>query len=347
MELSSSLQYVRPPQERVLWRHEVAAMDLNYTWELKLRLSERLHVPSPFALRMLQGAVELDDTRRLRAYVHSGLLEVDVLTQTCRTCTRREEARIGAMAGLQQAARLWSFLARGIQVPHVLRVRRQRVSPLVLAINSPYLEEETGDSPGNIETLLLGNCDPNEFGCPEVSPMTAALRIMDTKALVSLLTANANPNRTPRGDHLPIFVAISRQNVSAVRALVEARANLQVRSFGMAPTHTRGVRNGPSWVGYTPLEMAGGNAAITRALLHTDEEELPEQPWDWERWQIQHTGACQQSTFGGALIPIQGMERLIWGSDFHSTLDTSWWQLGLLQCHAARKEHGVPDMFTA
>lgn len=31
--------------------------------------------------------------------------------------------------------------------------------------------------------------------------MTAALRIMDTETLVSLLTANANSNRTPRGDH--------------------------------------------------------------------------------------------------------------------------------------------------
>ena len=37
----------------VLWRHEVAAMDLTYTWELKLGLSEHLNVPSPFALRML------------------------------------------------------------------------------------------------------------------------------------------------------------------------------------------------------------------------------------------------------------------------------------------------------
>ena len=95
--------------------------------------------------------------------------------------------------------RVWLFLARGIQVPQVLRVGRQRVSPLVMAINSPYLEEETRESPGILETLLLGNCDPNEFGSPEVSPMTAALRIMDTEALVSLLTANANPNRTPRG----------------------------------------------------------------------------------------------------------------------------------------------------
>ena len=54
-----------------LWRHKSSCYGPEL-WELKLRLSERLHVSSPFALRMLQGAVELDDTQRLGAYVHSG-----------------------------------------------------------------------------------------------------------------------------------------------------------------------------------------------------------------------------------------------------------------------------------
>ena len=88
-------------------------------------------------LRMLQGAVELDDTQRLRAYVHSGLLGVEVLTQTCRTCTRRDEARIGEMAGLQQARASRCFLPEESK-SQVLRVGRQRVSPLVLAINSLF-----------------------------------------------------------------------------------------------------------------------------------------------------------------------------------------------------------------
>ena len=134
----------------VLWRHEVAAMDLTYTWELKLGLSEHLNASSPFALRLLQGAVELDDTQHVRAYVHSGLLEVEILTQTCRTCTRRDEASIGEMAGLQQATRLWLFLVRGIQVPQVLRVGRQR--------------RKRRENLLELETLLRGYCDPNEFG---------------------------------------------------------------------------------------------------------------------------------------------------------------------------------------
>ena len=50
---------------------------------------------------------------------------------------------------------------------------------------------------------------------------------MDTGALCLLLSANANPNLTARGDHLPIFVAILRQNVPAVQVLVAARAHLQ------------------------------------------------------------------------------------------------------------------------
>ena len=72
----------------------------------------------------------------------------------------------------------------------LLQVRRQRVSPLVLAIKSPCLDSR--DSPGILETLLLGNCDSNG---PEVS-MTAALRILDTQALVSLLIARPGATRS-------------------------------------------------------------------------------------------------------------------------------------------------------
>ena len=72
----------------ILMRHNVAAMDLDFTWKLKLKLSDQLRVSSPFDLRILQGTSELDDTQMLRTYVRSGLLEVEVVTQTRRTCTR-------------------------------------------------------------------------------------------------------------------------------------------------------------------------------------------------------------------------------------------------------------------
>ena len=130
------------------------------------------------------------------------LFDVEVVTQTRRTSTRRDEARIGEMAGFQQASRLWQYLARD-QSPNLLRIGRQRISPLVTAINSPCLEEETRTAPSVGETLLLGNCDPNEFGRPEISPLTSALRIMATGALCLSLSANANPNLTAREDHLP------------------------------------------------------------------------------------------------------------------------------------------------
>ena len=45
----------------------------------------------------------------------------------------------------------------------------KRVSPLVLAINSPHLEEATHEFPGMVFILLYGNCNPNEFGQPEIS----------------------------------------------------------------------------------------------------------------------------------------------------------------------------------
>ena len=113
---------------------------------------------------------------------------MEVVTQTPRTCTRQDEARIGEMSGLQQASQLWQFLARGIRASQLLRVGRQQISPLIMAINSPYFEEETRESTGVVETLLLGNCDPNEFGRPEISPLASALGIMDTEALCLLLS---------------------------------------------------------------------------------------------------------------------------------------------------------------
>ena len=219
--------------------------------------------------------------------MQAGLLNVDIVMQTRRTSTRRDEFRIGEMAGLQQASRLWHYLAQGIRAPTLMRIGRQPISPLITAITSPYLEEGTGTAPSVVETLLLGNCGPNEFGSPEVSPLTSALQIMDTDALCLLLSAHANPNRTARGDHLPIFAAIARQNFPAVQALIvaRARANLQVRGYTMQPTRTRGARNGPRWGGYTPLDLARGNVAITRELLAAgrEEEQEQEQPWDWER----------------------------------------------------------------
>ena len=48
-----------------LMRHNVAAMDLDFTWKLKLRLSDQLGVSSPFDLQLLQEPIELDDTQML------------------------------------------------------------------------------------------------------------------------------------------------------------------------------------------------------------------------------------------------------------------------------------------
>ena len=217
--------------------------------------------------------------------MQAGLLNVDIVMQTRRTSTRRDEFRMGEMADLQQASRLWHYLAQGIRAPTLMRIGRKRISPLITAITSPYLEEGIGTAPSVVETLLLGNCDPNELGSLEVSPLTSALQIVDTDALCLLLSAHANPNRTARGDHLPIYAALPRQNLPAVQALIVARANLQVRGYTMQPTRTRGARNGPRWGGYTPLDLARGNVAITRELLAAgrEEEQEQEQPWDWER----------------------------------------------------------------
>ena len=101
---------------------------------------------------------------------------------------------------------------------------------------------------------------------------------MDTEAVCLLLFANANPNRAARGDDLPIFAAIARQNVPAVQALATARANLQVRGYASTPENTRFTHAGPRLVGYTPLEKANGHVAITRELLAAGSTAEQEQP---------------------------------------------------------------------
>ena len=56
----------------ILMRHNVAAMNLDFTWKLKLRLADQLRVSSPFDLRLVQGTIELDDAQMLRTYEDQG-----------------------------------------------------------------------------------------------------------------------------------------------------------------------------------------------------------------------------------------------------------------------------------
>ena len=93
---------------------------------------------------------------------------------------------------------------------------------VALAINSHYLEEEASENPGVVYTLLYGNCDPDEFGQPEISPLAAAARIMDSESVSLLLYSEADPNRAARCQDRLIFIAIDRSDVPSVQALVTA-----------------------------------------------------------------------------------------------------------------------------
>lgn len=98
------------------YQQEVAGTDLAYTWQLKVRIEARIPAESPFSIRLLSGTDEPDNARLLRSYVSAGKLEVDVVMQHHRPCTRREEARIGKLVGLQQSLPLWQLLS-GYSLP--------------------------------------------------------------------------------------------------------------------------------------------------------------------------------------------------------------------------------------
>ena len=94
-------------------------MDLDFTWKLKIRLADHLAVSSPFDPWEQKNWM----THLLRTYVRAGLLEVEVVVQKRRTCTRREETQIGELA-------YWttSIAARAGHQP-LLISRKKRVNP--------------------------------------------------------------------------------------------------------------------------------------------------------------------------------------------------------------------------
>ena len=65
----------------ILLQHNVAAMDLEFAWNLKLRLLSHEYF---FPIRVTPFCKVLDDSQRLQTYERAGLLDVEVVTQTRR-----------------------------------------------------------------------------------------------------------------------------------------------------------------------------------------------------------------------------------------------------------------------
>ena len=88
--------------------------------------------------------------------------------------------------------RLWSVLSQGIHMRVLLPAipnGMERISPLVLAIQSRHQEhpDQGQDLPNTVQALLWACCSPHDFGMPEVSPLSEALRAGDDEIVLLLL----------------------------------------------------------------------------------------------------------------------------------------------------------------
>ena len=99
----------------------------------------------------------------------------------------------------------------------------ERISPLVTAIQSRHQEDphQEQELPNTIEALLWACCSPHDFGMPEVSPLSEALRTGDDEIVLLLLQHRASPPRREDGSNDPIFVAIQMSSAENVRRLLQ------------------------------------------------------------------------------------------------------------------------------
>ena len=85
-------------------------------------------------------------------------------------------------------------------------------NPLVMSLQSPYMELTTDICyPNVLKTLLLANCDPNDFGHPPRSPLAEATLRNDQEAVELLAEWKANVNMAARGDEYPLVIAVKQQ----------------------------------------------------------------------------------------------------------------------------------------
>ena len=85
------------------------------------------------------------------------------------------------------------------------------------------MEHENDAYPEFLHIMLMANCDPNEM-CHGSSPLCAALRTGDARAVELLLQHRADPALCEPGQDDPIFLAIHSESARCARLLLNLRA---------------------------------------------------------------------------------------------------------------------------
>ena len=240
---------------------------------IKLAIFERLRLPSPFVVVMLKGGEVLDDFSHLHELTDTQELQLDYLLQKRRAPQVCQRLALTEAICHQLSREVWRILAHGLVLIECLPLHgRTTVNPLVLSIqNSPMLQETPHSTrkPCILESLLLANCDPNDFGHPPKSPLNEAVLRNNLGMVTQLVGGRANVNLQARGSDVPLIYAVRQQRMDIVEYLLANRAD----PTAMCYTHGR-----PRWKGVSVKDLAEPHSEIAYCIEQAIHAWQPTEP---------------------------------------------------------------------
>ena len=203
-------------------------------WELRMWLCEAIHCELYFSVILFVRQMLLCDMAYIGEYADGNVLTVYMLRREIDDPSDYDTLQVETALRYSDRLGLWAILSRGVHMRILLPEMpgsTHRVSPLVLAIQSRYLEDpdQAYELPTTIQALLWARCSPHDFGVPEVSPLCEALRSGDDMAVLLLLQHRASPSMREEGSNDPIFLAIQMSSAENVHRLLQYSANPRSR----------------------------------------------------------------------------------------------------------------------
>ena len=249
----------------------------NKLWgrQMKVTIAKILKADSPFIIRLMVGQEQLDDDSQLQEYTATQAIDISVVRTRTRKPTQREYDLLAECIGNNYANQVCCIAAQGLTLSDCIPIRgRMTLNPLVLSLQSPYMEQAVSlHYPNVLKTLLQANCNPNDFGHPQKSPLVEATLRSDHDAVELLISWKANINITAKGADYPLIIAIKQQQAHIVRTLLEARADPTVRSYVQTRTRVQvsswSVLNGAVQLTYPGTAVA----RLVEIAVHAWEEE--------------------------------------------------------------------------
>ena len=254
----------------LIWQYTDPRASQLHGRQMRVSIAKMVKANSPFGIKLLVGQERLDDDMRLQEYTTTHELDISVVRIQTRKPTLQEYDLLAESIGNNYANQVWRLVAQGLTLQECIPIRgRMTTNALVMSLQSPYLEmAESLHYPNVLKTLLLANCNPNDFGHPPKSPLAEATLRNDQDAVDLLISWKANVNIAARGEDYPLIIAVKQQRAHMVQALLEARADPTVRSF----VQTRRRVEVFSWAGLTAQQLTYPGTVVARLIEDATKE---------------------------------------------------------------------------